>query len=183
MSSRYLALLRAINVGGSRIIKMEDLRRALKMPGISDIATYIQSGNLVFRSPETDAAVLQRKIEAKIRKSFGFEVATFIRTTAAMKDVLKHNPFGDIQADKTIQLYVAYLERAPEKALQQDFLALENPVDRFHFAGSELYWLNHKSLGESKMSGGVIEKKLKMKATVRNWATTKKLLNDYLLQP
>ncbi|TND07176.1 MAG: hypothetical protein FD123_3321 [Bacteroidetes bacterium] len=178
--NRYVVLLRAINVGGSKIIKMEELRKIMVMPGLKNIETYIQSGNVIFDAAENDKSALREKIEKRLHKSLGYEVETFVRSAADMKNVVKNNPFGDIRADKTIQLYIAFLEREAEKEMQDALLVLENKIDSFHFAGSELYWLCRKGLGESKMAGSVIEKKLKQKTTLRNWATTKTLLEKYL---
>jgi len=172
--TQYVAFLRAINVGG-RMVKMEDLKKILALPGIKNIGTYIQSGNVVFHSPETDRDTLAKKIEAKLHKSLGFEVKTLLRTIPEMEAIVKKNPFQKHAED--MALHVSFLsERADDKLIEQ-LLALQTEFEQFRFMDTEAYILVRKgAYGETKFSNTFLEKKLKLYATTRNWATVNKML-------
>lgn len=172
---RYIALLRAINVGGSRIIKMEDLRKHFAIRGFSNIVTYIQSGNALFDSNETDKAALTEKIEKKLLKELGYEVTVILRSIEEIATVIKQDPFKKTrEADD--KYYVVFMQSEPDKVLTKQLLSLNNDVDTFHIKGDNLYWLLKKNNGESIVTSSFFEKKLKVLATNRNWNTTNKVL-------
>ena len=171
---RYIAFLRAINVGG-RMVKMEDLKKILAMPGIKNISTYIQSGNVVFDSTENDPAVLVKKIEAKLLKTLGFEVKTLIRTIPEIEAIIKKNPFKGHAED--MALHVSFLSEPADDGLLTELLQLQTEYEQFRPAGTEVYILVRKGgYGETKFSNAFLEKKLKLSATTRNWATVNKML-------
>lgn len=174
--NRYIAFLRAINVGG-RVVKMEDLRKLFVMPGVKNITTYIQSGNVIFDTAETDKAVLAKKIEAKLLKWLGYEVATFVKTIPDIESVIKKNPFKSYPED--MGLHVSFLSAKPEAEAVKQLLQWQNENEQFNIAGTEAYILVKKgAYGETKFSNTFLEKKLKVQATTRNWATVNKML-DY----
>ena len=172
---RYIAFLRAINVGGARIIKMEDLRKHFEMPGLKNVVTYIQSGNVLFDSAATDTSALEEKIEKKLLKLLGYEVTTVVRSIAEMEAVAKADPFKKERAEDD-KYYVVFLKESPAKDLQKALLAFNNEVDTFYIKGKDLYWLCRKGKGESIVSSSFFEKKLKVPATNRNWNTVNKVL-------
>jgi len=174
LMTRYLAFLRAINVGG-RTVKMDDLKKLVAMPGFKNIASYIQSGNLAFDHAEKDPQVLIDKIETKLRKSLGYEVTTFLKTRPGLESVIKNNPFTDYPDD--MALHVSFLSGMPSPDAVTQMLALQNEFEQFRFINSEAYILVKKgAYGETKFSNTFLEKKLKLRATTRNWATVNKML-------
>jgi len=171
---KYIAFLRAINVGG-RVVKMDDLKKMLAMPGFKNITSYIQSGNLVFDHSETDMEVLINKVEARLLKALGYEVKTFLRTPEELEAVIKNNPFKKYPED--MNLHVSVMSAQPEGDAVTQLLSLQTELEQFRIAGSEAYILVKKgAYGETKFSNTFLEKKLKLAATTRNWATVNKML-------
>ncbi|MGA7730778.1 MAG: DUF1697 domain-containing protein [Chloroflexia bacterium] len=174
---RYIALLRAINVGGHNV-KMDRLRKLFEELGFADVETFIASGNVIFTSPNNDTRALEKKIEGHLKKSLEYEVATFIRTAAEIAKIAKYEPFPNEDIG-TGSLYVTFLAEAPSKEAREKLEAFSNPVDEFHVHGRELYWLCRKQLSESRISGGMLEKAAGMAGTNRNVTTVRKLAARY----
>jgi len=172
--TQYIAFLRAINVGG-RMVKMDELKKILAIPGIKNMSTYIQSGNVIFDSAETDKDVLVKKIEAKLQKSLGFEVKTLLRTIEEIDNIIKKNPFTKLTED--MALHVSFLSEKADDMRARELLALQTEFEQFRFIDSEVYILLRKgAYGETKFSNNFLEKKLKLSSTTRNWATVNKML-------
>jgi uncharacterized protein (DUF1697 family) len=172
--TKYIAFLRAINVGG-RTVKMDLLKQHFAMPGFKNIATYIQSGNVVFEHASGDVNALTKKIETKLLKELGYEVKTLLKTVPDLEAVIKNNPFKKHADD--MSLYVTFLSAMPDATLVKQLLALQTAYEQFQFVGAEVYVLVKKGgYGESKFSNNFMEKKLKLDATTRNWATINKML-------
>ena len=176
--AKYIAFLRAINVGG-RTIKMDHLRTLFAQMGFADVATFIASGNVIFDSPETDTAVLERTIEDGLQDRLGYRVDTFIRTPAELATVADNWPFSEADRDAAHTLFIAFLGASPDDAARERLLAYTTPVDAFHMDGREVYWLRRDALGDSSFAGGALEKALGMPATVRNGRTVGKLAAKY----
>jgi uncharacterized protein (DUF1697 family) len=166
---KYIAFLRAINVGGHSV-SMPRLRELFEALGLGSVETFIASGNVVFASGARQPARLERQIEQHLEAGLGYPVATFIRTPAEVRAVADTQPFAHAAATDT--LYVAFLPAAPSAEQRALVLAQQTPVDSFHFAGRELYWLRQ---GESAFSGARLEKLLGGPATVRNANTVRRL--------
>src|SRR3712207_3124941 len=110
---RFIALLRAINVGG-HTVKMDHLRELFASLGFSNVETFIASGNVIFESPNTDAQALERQIERHLRQALGYDVATFIRSTSELRAIADHRPFAAAELDAAGHtLYIAFLPAAP----------------------------------------------------------------------
>jgi uncharacterized protein (DUF1697 family) len=172
---RYVAFLRAINVGG-RVVKMDRLRSLFEEIGLSHCETFIASGNVLFNSPGKSGAALERKIEKHLRASLGYEVATFIRTTAEVRQAAAYEPFAAaVMARPYHGLYVSLLREAPPAPARRAVEALCGPNDDFHIHQRELYWLSRVPFGESKAAGPSIERVLGMPATMRNITSLRKL--------
>jgi len=177
--TRYIALLRAINVGG-RTVKMEKLRELFDWMGFRSVETFIASGNVIFESPARDGASLEKRIEGALQTSLGYEVATFIRTPAEMAAVATHQPFPAAEiALPDAALYVAFLRVAPTDEVAGKLLALRGDLDDLHVLGRELYWLARHKMNESKINNTVLERILGSPATVRNITTVRKLAAKY----
>lgn len=172
--ARHVALLRAINVGG-RVVKMDGLRRACEAIGLTNVETFIASGNVIFDS-RAGAAALEKKIEAHLRDVLGYEVATFVRsvpelaTAAARCDALLKNGEG---------AHVGFLKAPVSKEDRARVAAYENADERFAFEGREIYWLTRAGIGQSKFSNAVFERIIASPATFRNVTTVRKLAGKY----
>src|SRR3954451_4103174 len=120
---RYIAFLRAINVGGHNV-KMAQLRALFEELGFSNVETFIASGNVIFDSPATDVQALEQQIENHLQTALGYAVATFLRSTAELAAVAAYQPFSQAQlAAEGGSLYVAFLRAAPGDAAAQRLLA------------------------------------------------------------
>ena len=171
---RYVAFLRAINVGG-RIVKMDTLKRECDALGFTDVETFIASGNVLFSSRAKDVSGLEKKIERRLKGTLGYAVETFIRTCDEVGAVAKYTPFPPAQSQAAHGLYVGFLaERVPASACGE-LKSLETPNDAFHVNGREVYWLCREKLSESKMSYAVIERALKTRSTFRGINTIVRL--------
>jgi uncharacterized protein (DUF1697 family) len=174
-SPRYVALLRAINVGG-HVVKMDRLRALFTELGFERVETFIASGNVIFDPPTTDAAALENTIERHLEGALGYPVATFLRSTTELAAIATRQPFPkpDPDADGAT-LFVGFLRSSPPGEVQQRLLAMQSEVDAFHFHDRELYWLRRASIRESKFGGPLLEKTLQQQTTIRNISTVRKL--------
>ena len=177
---RYVAFLRAVNVGG-RVIRMEDLRRVFEKLGFGDVETFIASGNVIFSSPSTEMEALERKIERALEKTFGYEVKTFVRTFAEVAQVAAHKPFPEARVQTAGAYCVGFLPARLAPAAAKRVLALKSAEDDFHINGREVYWLSTKRQGEAAFSNAVLEKTLDARSTFRGLSTIRKLAAKYRL--
>lgn len=176
---RYIAFLRAINVGG-HTVKMDELRALFESLGFSKVETFIASGNVIFETKSGKAQALQRKIEALLHKSLGYEVATFIRTDAEVAAIAHYKPFADPALQSAQALNVAFLaEPLPDEA-KKALMHLKTDIDDFHAHGREVYWLCRKKQSESTFSNALFERTLKIQTTFRGFNTVLKLAAKYL---
>ena len=172
----YIALLRGINVSGQKLIKMERLREVLSLEGLANVRTYIQSGNIIFQSQEANEQKLETQISEAILKHFGFEVPVRITSLEELERIRNANPFIDENAADPTQPYVAFLSDIPQKDKQNDFEQLVFQQDRFVFYERIIYLWYADSAANTKLTNNVIESKLKVKATSRNFKTLLKLI-------
>ncbi len=178
-ASKYIAFLRAINVG-NRNIKMADLRMLFEEMGFANVETFIASGNVIFDTPSQLVPELEQQIEAHLAERLGYTVDTFIRTPAQLAEIVAHEPFGPIELVKGGNtLYVAFLAKPLDDEAKIKLFAQKTAVDDFQVKGSEAYWLHQKQLGDSKFSGGVLEKVIGAPATLRNVNTIRRLAKKY----
>ena len=173
---RYVAFLRAINVGG-HIVKMQRLKELFEQAGFDDVKTFIASGNVVFRSRARNATALEEKIEQLLQKELGYEVKTFVRTDAELARVAAAAS-ADTATDYTT-LYIGFLKAAPAREAEQKLLAAQTQIDTFRIVGRELYWRCRGPSSESTFSGAKLEKTLGMATTLRNANTVHRLTAKY----
>jgi uncharacterized protein (DUF1697 family) len=176
---RYIAFLRAINVGGRHPVKMDFLRHLFESLGFSNVETFIASGNIVFETTAKNAQVLERKIEDRLREAFGYEVATFIRTEAELAAVANYKPFSQSDLDGAVALNIAFLSERLDDKSSQKLMTLRTEIDDFHIHEREVYWLCRKKQSVSKISNAVLEKALGQKSTLRGANTVKKMAAKY----
>jgi uncharacterized protein (DUF1697 family) len=177
---RYVAFLRAINVGG-HTVKMERLRALFAELGYGEVETFIASGNVAFRADGKDEAALEAEIEPHLQRGLGYAVATFVRTPAELAKVAALRPFAAADLDAPGHaLHVAFLKRAPAKEAAKKLLELRGDYDDFHVRGREAYWLVRGRLSDSTLTPARLEKTLGVPATLRNATTVRKLAAKYL---
>ena len=172
--TRYIAFLRAINVGG-RVVTMARLREVFVTLGFRRVETFIASGNVVFEARAADPAALERRIGRALGEALGYEVTTFVRTPAEVAAVVRYEPFPADVLARAAALNVGFMAAEPSGVAHQALEALATPNDRLHVNGRELYWLSESRQSESKISNGVLERAVKARATFRGINTIRRL--------
>jgi uncharacterized protein (DUF1697 family) len=170
----YVALLRAVNLGSHNKVSMGELRTLFLDLGLDDVATYVQSGNVIFKSQVADSTKLTATIERRIRRDLDLDVAVILRTKAQLTRVAGANPFAAREREPT-KLHVTFLARTPTRSRVRELETITFPPDEFRVIGKEIYLHTPRGYGRSKLSGGYFEKQLSVAATTRNWRTVKKL--------
>lgn len=173
----FISILRGINVSGQKKILMADLKDLYESLKLKDIITYIQSGNVIFKSNEklSDIA-LAKKIETAIFKKYDFDVPVIIRSKDEIHKIISTNPFLKERNIEAKRLYVTFLSETPAKENVESVKRFDFSPDRFFITGKEVYLCVSNGYGETKLSNNFFEKKLKVNATTRNWNTVQKLL-------
>jgi len=174
MKPRLFAFLRAINVGG-HTVTMSTLRGIFEGLGLEDVETFIASGNVFFTSPGTSIPALERKIEARLEKSLGYEVATFIRTASELVALAAYSPFPAAQMRGAGACCVGFLSQPLDAAAKKALHGLKTEIDDFHLNGREVYWLCKVKQSESKFSNTIFEKTVRACVTFRGANTVAKL--------
>jgi uncharacterized protein (DUF1697 family) len=176
---KYVAFLRAINVGG-HTVKMDHLRSLFEALGFSNVETFIASGNVIFDSKSKSTKALEKKIESFLQQTLGYAVATFIRSTTELIAIAGYRPFSDseLNAEGHI-LYVGFMADSPGSTVRENLPSLVTKVDDVHLEGREVYWLCRTKFGDSEISGALLAKTLGMPLTLRNVTTIKKLAAKY----
>ncbi|CAM3277798.1 DUF1697 domain-containing protein [Flavobacterium longum] len=171
----HLVLLRGINVSGQKLIKMEDLRRLLADAGFENVVTYIQSGNIIFESEQTDKVKVAAQVKALIKKQYRWEVGVLALDLTDLVQTIGNNPFLKQPDPDLKHLYVAYLSEQPSADNLAKFQAFDIGRDEAVLGDRVLYLRYASGAGNTKLSNALIENKLKVVATSRNWNTTLKL--------
>ncbi len=170
----YIALLRGINVGGHRKVPMAELRELLTKIGLSNVKSYIQSGNVIFKVAETNIQKIENSIQKSIVNHFGFEVSVMVRTKQQLQKIFDDCPFSK---DKKVNSYFAILSHSPDKDLVQEAYKKTYENEEYEITNECLYFYSKKGYGNAKFSLNYFERKLKVNATARNYKTMLKLLS------
>jgi uncharacterized protein (DUF1697 family) len=174
-ASSHVALLRGINVGGKNKLPMKELAAIFTDAGASDVLTYIQSGNVVFRASAALARRLPAVVATAISKRFGFEVPVLMRTAGELRKVASENPFLRAGADVGM-LHVAFLTSKPGTAQVDSLDADRSSPDEFELRGREIYLYCPNGIARTKLTNAYFDSKLATTSTVRNWKTVLKLV-------
>ena len=172
----YVAMLRGINVGRGKIVKMERLRASLENLSFGGVRTYVQSGNVVFESEQKPAAELSKRIEAKILRDFGFAVPVILKTSKVMEQIVRGNPLVKEKGIDHSKLHVTFLSDAPPAAPLKALEPMATSREQVRVLNREVYLYCPDGYGNSKLTNTTIEKKLSVVATTRNWRTVSALL-------
>ena len=170
-----VALLRGINVGGKNKLPMKDLAVMFCEVGCSDVHTYIQSGNVLFRACPTLAEDIPSLISESILSRFGYRVPVVTRTTRELQEIVKANPFAEsgVEANRLLVLFLADLpDRVHVEALDPN----RSPGDEFVVLWREVFLHCPNGVARSKLTNSYIDSSLSTTSTARNWRTVRKLL-------
>jgi len=171
----YIALLRGVNVGG-KTVKMERLRAVVEEMGFSAVRTYVQSGNVIFEAVQGSPASLSKHIEKRILREFDLSVPVILKTSRAMEEIVRANPFVKDRTVDQSKLHVTFLSETPSRAAANVLEPLAAKSERFHVLHQEIYLYCPDGYGKTKLSNNAIERRLSVVATTRNWRTVNTLL-------
>jgi uncharacterized protein (DUF1697 family) len=172
--SKYVAFLRAINVGG-HTVKMDTLRALFQQLNLQNVETFIASGNVIFEMNAPRADTLEQTIAQHLEQKLGFVVATFVRDESEIRAVAQYTPFPQNELDTAGAFNVAFLTQPLNKEQTQKLMTLQNKQDQFHVRGREVYWLCQTKQSDSKFSNAGLEKTIRAPATLRGFHTIQKL--------
>jgi uncharacterized protein (DUF1697 family) len=170
----FVALLRAVNVGGNNLIKMADLKAICEHLGFTNVKTLLQSGNVVFTAKGSDKSVAKKLADA-IERSHGFRPAIIVRTADEIAGAMKRNPFKAEEKSDPAHLVVVFMAEAPTNGAKERIAAVKVATERLHISGRELHAYYASGQGTSKVTNAVLERALGVPATARNWNTVTKL--------
>lgn len=176
--NRYIAFLRAINVGG-HTVKNDRLRDLFQELGFNDVETFIASGNVIFRSTETDKDALESRIETHLSASLGYDVATFLRTDVEVTAITNHKAFDETNLAESKALNIGFLKQTLNLKAIAGLMSLTNEIDNFFTSGREVYWLCKVKQSESKFNNKLFEKTLNIRTTFRGIRTIERLAAKY----
>ena len=174
--SRYVALLRGINVGGNNLIKMADLKACFEALGFGDVATYIQSGNVVFTAAESGAGELARRIEDALVARFGGAASVFLRSRKQMQDIVARAPAGFGTQPARYRSDVIFLKPPLTAAAAMKSIVTKPGVDHAHGGAGVLYFARLVSEATQSRLGKIVALPIYKSMTIRNWNTTTTLL-------
>lgn len=168
-------MLRGVNVVGCNKIKMDALRELYGSLGLRDCQTYIQSGNVVFRTNARNIIPVAKRIEDAIEREFGFRPLTILRQASDLRDVMARNPFAKRRDIEHSKLLVVFLAEPVSADAQEEIRRIKTAGEEVHVIGREVFIFFPNGQGQSKIFAA-IERALKKSGTGRNWATVNKLL-------
>jgi uncharacterized protein (DUF1697 family) len=171
----FVALLRGINVGGKTMVSMPELRSLFESLGHEDVRTYVQSGNVVFRTSSDDREALSAELEERIGSAFGVSPAVLLRTPKELAEIAAGNPFLERESDP-LKLHVVFLSAPPAADAVEELDPSRSPGDEFSVRGREIYLHLPNGAGRSKLTIDYFEKRLGVRGTARNWRTLNKLI-------
>ena len=175
MNSVNIALLRGINVGGKNRLQMKELAAMFVDAGCEDVRTYIQSGNVLFRSEPALNEEIPALVSAAISSRFGYNIPIITRTSQELGDVVRVNPFVGTGADVD-KLHVVFLADQPDMASAETLDPDRSPGDEFLASGREVYLYCPDGFARTKLTNSYFDSRLSTTSTTRNWKTVLKLL-------
>ena len=173
----YVALLRGINVGGNNIIRMADLKACLVKTGFEEVATFIQSGNVMFASAQTNKVDLGQELSAALEKAFGYKAPAVLKSFQEMKEIVHLAPRGFGSEPANYKYDVLFLKEPLSSTEALKRIAIREGVDTATAGPGVLYFSRLTSqLTKSRMRN-IITSPIYQSMTIRNWNTTTKLLS------
>lgn len=155
---------------------MEALRSLYESLRLRDVRTYVQSGNVIFRTEERDIALMTKRLQKAIEKTFGFQCDVILRTTSELRGVIARNPFANRRGIEPSKLLVTFLTSDPGEEARKQVRKIKTNPDELWIDGREMYTYFPNGMARPKVSWAAIEKILKISGTGRNWNSVTKLL-------
>ncbi len=174
---RFVAFLRALNVGGHGVVKMEALKMRFTAMGFSEIETFIASGNVIFSSKGVKG--LDGKIAAGLERALGFDVSVFVRTVEELNALAAHRPFPEKDVGACPTFLMGFLSKDLDAEGVDRLAALATAEDRFHVRGRDFWWLSRHGQNRPAISGRALEKALGQPTTLRNVNTIRRMAERY----
>lgn len=171
-----ISMLRGVNLGPHKRVKMDALRKLYESLGLKDPQTYVQSGNVLFKTREQNLGRVAKRIEEAIERTFGFQADVVVRTTSELKDALAKNPFAARTGIDPARLLVTFLASDPGEEARAKIRQIKAEPEELWIEGRELYIYFPNGLARPKLSIPLIERTLKTSATGRNWNSVRKML-------
>ena len=176
--TRYVAFLRAINVGG-HVVKMEVLRKLFESMNFARVETYIASGNVIFESQAGKTSALEKKIEDQLKSALGYQVGTYLRSMKEVIGIVEAIPFEPPEIERAPTLQVGFVRAALNTDEQKLISSLNDHVHQFRFGAREVFWLCNTKMSESPIRGDLGARRLLSQATFRNINTVRKIATKY----
>jgi uncharacterized protein (DUF1697 family) len=170
-----VALLRSINLGSHKKVAMDDLREVFSELGFSDVRSFLQTGNVIFRSQSRTTANLERLLETEVDQRLALQTAFFVRTGDEWKSVVSHNPFREEARRDPAHLVVVFLKDASDANQVKALQAAITGRERVAAHGKQAYIVYPDGIGRSRVTSSLIERKLATRGTGRNWNTVLKI--------
>jgi uncharacterized protein (DUF1697 family) len=171
---RYVALLRGINVTGNTMIKMAELKKSFESLGLKNVTSYVNSGNLAFDSRKVSEKGIVKRLEDVIEKDFGKRVQVMVREQNQIPEIISGNPY-DGEFESPQEMHVLFLKDEIPKERIAELREVAPKAERFTIKGREIYCHLPMGVADSLMGRGLVEKKLRIPITARNWRTVQKL--------
>jgi uncharacterized protein (DUF1697 family) len=171
-----ISLLRGVNLAGHKPVKMDALRKLHESLGLRDVQTYINSGNVIFKSEARALDPVRRRIEKAIERTFGFHADVMLRTCSELREIIARNPFATRRGIDPRKLAVSFLAAEPGAEARKNVLKIKADPEELRITGRELYIYFANGMARPKLSVAQLEKTLKTSGTNRNWNTVTKLL-------
>ena len=171
---KHIALLRGINVGGKNMLPMKEFAGLFSAAGCGEVATYIQSGNIVFCAEDKVVKQLDRVIAKQVEDRFGLKVPVVLRTASELDAVVRGNPFLKAGAAEEM-LHVLFLADRPSADLVAGLDPARSAPDEYVVVGRDIYAKLVTGAAKTKLTNAYFDSKLKTVSTMRNWRTVLKL--------
>jgi uncharacterized protein (DUF1697 family) len=169
-------MLRGVNLGGHHKIKMDALRALYVSLKLEDPATYVQSGNVIFRTKENKAGQLAKTIQSGIERKFGFRPEVILRTADELRRAVTANPFAGRRDIEPSKLLVTFLSAEPAAQANDKLAGFKDHPEELHLKGRELYIYFPNGVGKTRLPWASVEKLLGTPGTARNWNSVAKML-------
>jgi len=176
---RYVAFLRGINVGGRKIIRMDDLNRIFSSSGYTGVKTLIQSGNVIFTATADDIERLKCDVEAMLNRQLGYHVEVFLLRFEEILEILASDPFRSLQKSSKIKFYISLISGAPRSKLKLPLFSDKKDLELIRIEGNKAYILSHEINGRFGFPNNFLEDLTGLPATTRNWNTIAKIANEH----
>jgi uncharacterized protein (DUF1697 family) len=174
---RFVAFLRAVNVGGHAVVKMDALKKVFESIGLVDVESFIASGNLVFSSKVSRG--LETRLAKALAASLSFEVPVFVRALEEVAALAAHRPFPDGDAARFPTYLIGFLSKNLDAAAVERLSLISTPDDLFHVRGRNFWWLSAHHQARPAITGRQLEKALGQQTTLRNVNTIRRMAERY----